>query len=139
MLETFDIEVAFLNALLKNPVYIEWPKGIKELRLLSQGETNNTCAELTRAMYGNIDSPLQWMKTFTNILKGMNLQQSATDPCIFYKHRGGKLVLILVLYVDDTLCAGERKEVEWAYKKIEEKIKIVKLERLKKHLGTIYE
>ena len=50
-----------------------------------------------------------------------------------------KVVLILVLYVGDTLCAGERKEVEWAYKKIEEKIKIVKLGRLKKHLGTIYE
>jgi hypothetical protein len=61
------------------------------------------------------------MKTFTNIQKGMSLQQSATDPCIFYKHRGVKLVLILGLYVDDTLCAGERKEVEWAYKKIEEK------------------
>jgi Reverse transcriptase (RNA-dependent DNA polymerase) len=139
VLQTFDVEVAFVNALLKNPVYIKWPKGLKELGLLSQEESNNTCAELTRAMYGNIDSPLQWMKTFTNMLKGMNLQQSATDPCIFYGHRGGKLVLILVLYVDDTLCAGERKEVEWAYKKIEEKIKIVKLGRLKKHLGTIYE
>jgi Reverse transcriptase (RNA-dependent DNA polymerase) len=120
-------------------VYIEWPKGLKELGLLNQEETNNTCAELTRAMYGNIDSPLQWMKTFTSILKGMSLHQSATDPCIFYKHRGGKLVLILVLYIDDTLCAGERKEVEWVYKKIEEKIKIVNLGRLKKHLGTIYE
>jgi Reverse transcriptase (RNA-dependent DNA polymerase) len=44
--ETFDVEVAFLNALLKNPVYIQWPKGHKELGLLSQEETNNTCAEL---------------------------------------------------------------------------------------------
>jgi hypothetical protein len=79
------------------------------------------------------------MKTFTNILKGMKLQQSATDPCIFYKHQGGKLVLILVLYIDDTLCAGERKDVEWAYKKIEEKIKIVKLGRLKTHFVTIYD
>jgi hypothetical protein len=81
------------------------------------------------------------MKTFTNILKGdgMNLKQSATDPCIFYKQRGGKVVLILVLYVDDTLCEGERKEVEWAYKKIEEKIKIVKLGKLKKHLGIMYD
>jgi Reverse transcriptase (RNA-dependent DNA polymerase) len=105
-------------------------------------ENNNICAELTRAMYGNIASPLQWMKTFTNILngEGMNLRQSATDPCIFYKHQGEKAVLICVLYVDDTLCAGERKEVEWAYKKIEEKIKIVKLGILKKHLvGIIYD
>jgi hypothetical protein len=48
-------------------------------------------------------------------------------------------VLILVLYIDDTLCAGERKEVEWAYKRIEVKIKIVKLVRLKKQLGIIYD
>jgi hypothetical protein len=47
--------------------------------------------------------------------------------------------LILVLYVDDTLCTGERKEVEWAFKKIEQKIEIVKLGRLKKHLGIIYD
>jgi hypothetical protein len=26
VLESFDVEVAFLNALFKNPVYIEWPK-----------------------------------------------------------------------------------------------------------------
>jgi Reverse transcriptase (RNA-dependent DNA polymerase) len=57
MLETFDVEVAFRNALLKNPVYIEWPKGLKELGLLSQEETNNTCAELTKAKFGNIDFP----------------------------------------------------------------------------------
>jgi hypothetical protein len=68
-----------------------------------------------------IDSPLQWMKTLTCILKGegMNLKQSATDPCIFSKQRGGKVVLIFILYVDDALCAGERKEVEWACKTIE--------------------
>jgi hypothetical protein len=100
-----------LNALLKNPVYIEWPKGIKELGFLSKEDSDNTCAGLTRAMYGNIDSPLQWMKTFTSILKGggMYLKQSATDSFIFYKKRGGKVVLKLVLYVDDTFCAGERK------------------------------
>jgi hypothetical protein len=37
------------------------------------------------------------------------------------------------------LCVGERKEVQWAYNKIEEKIKIVKLVKLKKHLGTAYD
>jgi Reverse transcriptase (RNA-dependent DNA polymerase) len=92
-------------------------------------------------MYGNIDSPLQWMKTFTHILKEdrINLKQSATDPCVFYKQQRGKVVLILVLYVDDTIWEGERKEVEWAYKKIQEKIKIVQLGKLKKHLGIMYD
>jgi Reverse transcriptase (RNA-dependent DNA polymerase) len=80
---------------------------------LNKEETSTTCAELTRAMYGNIDAPLQWMKTFSALLKGtkMNMQQSHSDPCIFYKHKEGKLVLILVVYVDDTLCAGEKEEV----------------------------
>jgi hypothetical protein len=58
---------------------------------------------------------------------------------LFYKQRGVKAILILILYVDDTLCAGEKKEVEWDYKKIEEKIKIVRLGRLKKHLGIMYD
>jgi hypothetical protein len=51
----------------------------------------------------------------------MNLKQIASDPCIFHKQQGGKVVLILILYVDDTLCAGEIMEVEWDSKKIEEK------------------
>jgi hypothetical protein len=37
------------------------------------------------------------------------------------------------------LCSGERKEVEWAFKKIEENVKIVDLEKLKKHFGIIYD
>jgi Reverse transcriptase (RNA-dependent DNA polymerase) len=92
-------------------------------------------------MYGNIDSPLQWMKTFSNILKAdtMKMQQSATTPCIFYEQRGGKVLLILVLDVDDTLCAGEKKEVECVCKKIKEKIKVVRVGRLKKHLGIMYD
>jgi Reverse transcriptase (RNA-dependent DNA polymerase) len=31
VLESFDVEVAFLNAMLSHPVHIAWPKGIKEL------------------------------------------------------------------------------------------------------------
>jgi Reverse transcriptase (RNA-dependent DNA polymerase) len=45
-LATFDVEVAFLNALKSNPVYIEGPKRLKELCFLSQEECNNICAEL---------------------------------------------------------------------------------------------
>jgi hypothetical protein len=41
-----------------------------------------------------------------------------------------KSSLDLILYVDDKLCTGARKEVQWAYKKIEEKIKRVKLGKL---------
>ena len=93
--------------------------------------------ELTKAMHGNIDSPLRWMKTFSkHLVETLMLVQSKSDPCIFYKHKNGKLVLVLALYVDDTLCAGEKEEVEWAYKLIEKKFSIKRLGKLKKHLGV---
>lgn len=45
----------------------------------------------------------------------------------------------MVLYVDDTLCTGEKEEVEWVYKQIEQHVKIERLGKLKKHLGIWYE
>jgi hypothetical protein len=139
-LETFDVEAAFLNAIPSHTTYIEWPKGMTELGLISKEEARDSCAELTKAMYGNIDAPLQWMRTFASLLTGskMKMKQSQTDPCIFYKLRDGKLVLILVLYVDDTLCAGEQDEIEWACRTIQETYPIERLGWLKKHLGVWY-
>ena len=137
VLEMFDVEAAFLNADLLQPSYIEWPQGVQELGFISSDEAKTTCVELTKAMYGNIDSPLRWMKTFTkHLVEILKLVQSKSDPCIFYKHRHNRLVLVLALYVDDTLCAGEKEEVEWAYKMIEQKFAIKRLGKLKKHLGV---
>ena len=137
VLEMFDVEAAFLNADLLQPSYIEWPQGVQELGFISPEESKTTCVELTKAMYGNIDSPLRWMKTFTkHLVDTLKLVQSKSDPCIFYKHRQNKLVLVLALYVDDTLCAGEKGEVEWAYKVIEQRFAIKRLGKLKKHLGV---
>jgi hypothetical protein len=94
--------------MLSHPVYIVRPKGIKEFGFLSQEECGTSRAELTRAMHGNTDSPLQWMKTFSNIFKGdtMKMQQSATDPCISYKQRGGKIIqslfyMLMIQYVKE--------------------------------------
>jgi hypothetical protein len=78
-------------------------------------------------MYGNIDSPFRWMKTFDNFLRNvLNLKQSKSDPCIFYKKVQGKVVLMLGVYVYDTMVCGTEKETAWAYRMIETKFKIDK-------------
>jgi hypothetical protein len=49
------------------------------------------------------------MKTFANFLKDMLEQkQSKSDPCIFYKKIQGKVVLMLGVYVDDTMVRGTK-------------------------------
>jgi hypothetical protein len=136
-LELFDVEAAFLNSELDTEVYIEWPEGMVELGFITPQEKEEYCIRLTKAMYGNIDSPLRWMKTFANFLKNvLKLEQSKSDPCIFYKKVQGKVVLILGVYVDDTLVCGTKKETAWAYRMIETRFKIDKLGKLNKHLGV---
>ena len=107
---------------------------------LTQEELEKYCIELGRAMYGNVDAPPRWMKTFSDYLKHIGLIQSKVDPCMFYKHdEKGELCLIMVMYVDDTLVAGRREEVKWCYEKIRERFNIDELGNLNKHPGIWYE
>jgi Reverse transcriptase (RNA-dependent DNA polymerase) len=138
--DMFDVEAAFLNADLDNQVFIEWPQGMFNLGFITEEDKLNKCIELTNAMYGNIDSPLRWMKTFSkHLMEQLKLQQSMTDPCIVYTVKHNKVVLILAMYVDDTLCLGHKEELECMYNEIQKKFKIEKLGRLNKHLRIWYE
>jgi Reverse transcriptase (RNA-dependent DNA polymerase) len=84
-LEMFDVEAAVLNADLDMKCFIEWPEGMQEFGSITGAEKQQYCIELKKAIYGNIDSPLRQMKTFTGYLKSnLKLQQSKTDPCILY-------------------------------------------------------
>jgi Reverse transcriptase (RNA-dependent DNA polymerase) len=50
-----------------------------------------------------------------------------------YKNR--KLVLVIAVYVDDTLCTGTEDTLKWMYKKMKERFNIEEVGDLKKHLG----
>jgi hypothetical protein len=89
-----------------NEKFIEWPQGMLDIGFFTEEDKVNKCIELAKAMYEDIDSPLRWMKTFSKHL----IQQSMTDPCIFYKIKNNKVVLIVAMYVDDTLCLGLDKQ-----------------------------
>jgi Reverse transcriptase (RNA-dependent DNA polymerase) len=80
----FDVEAAFLNADLDKQLFMEWPQGMQELSFISEEDKKPKCIELTKAMYGNIDSPLRWMKTFSkHLMELLKLIQRKLDPCIF--------------------------------------------------------
>jgi hypothetical protein len=77
------------------------------------------------------------MYTFANFLKNvLNLKQSKSDSCIFYKNIQGKVVLMVEVYVDDTMNCGTKKESAWAYRMIETRFKTDKLGKLNKYRGV---
>jgi hypothetical protein len=93
VVEMIDIEAVFLEADQDQPVYIEWPEGMIERGFILKDNVEEYCCELNKAMYGTIDAPLQWMKTFANFLTSdaMDMKQSLADLCMFYK-KDGKMI-----------------------------------------------
>jgi hypothetical protein len=55
-LELLDVEAAFLNSELDMNIFIEWSQEMVELEYITQKEKAEYCIQLTRPMYGNIDS-----------------------------------------------------------------------------------
>jgi hypothetical protein len=95
-------------------MYVEWPEGILELGFLTQKELEKYCFQLDRAIYRNVDAPLQWMGTFLKYLKENGITQSKVDLCLFYpKNESGEMDLLLTPFVNDTLLAGKRKRVQF--------------------------
>ena len=108
-IEMFDVEATFLNEKCPNETFIKWPEGAIKLGFIDKETQSKYCIMFNNSMYGTVDAAILWMKDISEYLKEMSMEQSQTDPCIFFKQENKKLVLILAVYVDDTLVAGTTK------------------------------
>ncbi len=92
-------------------------------------------------MYGSIQAPRAWFKTFLISLFELGYQQSAADPCVFFRYSLGrekKFNLIIIIYVDDTILVGTRAAVK-SFKNVNKYYNIKDLGPLKKHLEVWHE
>eukprot|EP00980_Cylindrotheca_fusiformis_P025459 scaffold13757_cov82-Cylindrotheca_fusiformis.AAC.1 len=138
--EMIDIEAAFLEADLDEDIYIEWPEGVKEFGYFKEEEMKGRCLKLEKAMYGCVQSPLMFFKTYSKHLLAIGLTQSLADPCIWYKQdENYELLLIVAVYVDDCIVAGLKREIDKLKVDVQKRFKITDLGPLKKHLGVWYE
>ena len=142
--EMFDVEAAFLNAELENVMYLAWPEYMVELGFITQQQKEKECIKLVRSMYGNVDAALRWQKCFVETCidpKGkINCEQSKTDPCLLLKKDDkGKVMLLIVCYVDDVLLSGTKETIQWFKNEFKQKYNITELGRMKKHLGMWYD
>ena len=120
-------------------MYVQWPKGIVELGFLTEAQKDSTCVQLRRSMYGNVDAALRWLREFTNFLVSeCGFQACRTDPCILYLRENGVLKIVMTIHVDDSLCAGSKKDLQILYEKIRTKYKITTLGEITKYLGVCY-
>ncbi len=91
-----DFPNAYLNADLKEQIYVVQPKGLEE-----PGREDYVCL-LQKALYGTSISGKMWHETLKATVKGLGYQQSKIDHCLFFRDKAGCKEL-LTIYVDDVL------------------------------------
>ena len=69
--------------------------------------------QLMKACYGLVDAPLEWYKSVDTFLKGLGLERSWSDPCVWYWRVDGVLRGAICGHVDDFLFMGSAEDVKW--------------------------
>lgn len=97
--QQLDVNNAFLHGDLEEEVYMKVPKGY------TQPLPPNTVCRLTKSLYGLKQANRQWFTKFTTFILSIGFIQSHADSSLFTYHKGSD-TLVLLLYVDDILLAG---------------------------------
>ena len=92
---SIDYSNAFVQAILKKPMYIHLPRGF---HAGVQHQHQKCCLKLKRSLYGSIFAPKLWYKhLFKFLIDVEGFTPSKYDPCLLYKND-----IMLINYTDDT-------------------------------------
>ena len=105
--EQLDVKQAFLNAELKEEVYMEMPPGYKK---------PDTVLRLRKALYGLKQAPREWQQLIDGFLRAqLGFTPTVSDPCLYTLQSQGGRLIILFLFVDDMQVSFHRADAaEWA-------------------------
>nr|GFA74508.1 retrovirus-related Pol polyprotein from transposon TNT 1-94 [Tanacetum cinerariifolium] len=91
-----DVKTAFLNAILKEDVYVGQPLGF-----VSKQYPDHVYA-LDKALYGLKQAPRAWYDVLSQFLIDSGFQKGSIDTTLFIKKKG-KHIMLIQIYVDDII------------------------------------
>ena len=103
-----DVLTAFLNALMKEEVYMEQPEGYEE-------GTKDMVCRLIKTIYGTKQAPREWNKEVNEfIVNELQLNRCTSDSCVYVKKsRTGKVIIVAIFVDDFTAAYDSTDEGEW--------------------------
>ena len=111
-LELMDVQTAYLNAPLKETVYMAQPEGFEE-------GGNNVVWLLKKALYGLKQSGREWHAHINKFVLTLGFTRLVSDTCVYVKRSRKGNIMILSLYVDDIPSAfDEADRTEWEEMKV---------------------
>jgi len=116
-IKQIDVNSAYLNAPLKEEIYIEAPQGYSTY--------NKAFWKLNKALYGLKQSANAWNNKLNETLSKLNFKRIISDPCIYKKvNIKNDIICLLAVYVDDIIIAGTDNEIKNTIKLIKKEFKI---------------
>lgn len=103
-LHQLDVNNAFLNNSLDEPVYMEQPPGFHDARF-----PNHVC-HLNKALYGLKQAPRAWFHRLRMFLLANAFVCSRADPSLFV-FKSDASIIYLLLHVDDLILIGNQASV----------------------------
>ena len=94
-----DVKTAFLNGNLEEEIYMMQLEGF-----IAKNQKHMVC-KLKISIYGLKQASKSWNIKFDQAIKSFGFEQNLDEPCVYKKHRD-KVVMFLVLYIDDILLIG---------------------------------
>ena len=91
-----DVKIAFLNGNLEEEIYMKQPKGF-----ITKNPEHKVC-KIKRSIYGLKQAFRSWNIRFDQAIKSFDFEQNLDEPCVYKRHQD-KVVIFLVLYVNDIL------------------------------------
>ena len=105
-----DIKTTFLNGELDEEIYMN-----QHVDFVTKGQQHKVC-KLKRSIYGLKQSSRQWYIRFHQAVLSNGFTIIEEDHCVYVKQSKGSFI-ILSLYVDDILLAGNDMEMIIATKR----------------------
>ena len=94
-----DVKTVFLNGNLEEEIYMMQLEGV-----IVKKQEHMVC-KLKRSIYGLKQASKSWTIRFDQAIKSFGFEQNLDEPCMYKRHQD-KVVMFLVLYVDDILLIG---------------------------------
>ena len=106
-----DVKTTFLNGDLKENVFMSQLEGFAV-----KGNEHKVC-KLVKSLYGLKQAPRAWYEKLTEHLLKLNFKHYDLHDAILFIKKVGKIVVFLVVYVDDLLMIGKNESYIASIKK----------------------
>ena len=107
-IKQMDVATAFLNADIKETLYMEQPPGFNT-------DKSKVC-KLNKTIYGLKQSPMEWNKVLNDYLVSQQFIPLVSDPCVYQRKSKTGKVMIIAIFVDDIIsCFHKSDESDFSY------------------------